>query len=141
MHMINNVLAKCLDVFILVFLDNILVYSRTLEEHAEHLRKVFAALRKHRLFSKASKCSFMVKEVEFLGQWVTPQGASLLKEKLKAVRSWERTQTMKDIRSFLGFANYYCCFISKYTEIAAPLTCLTKKDVEMQWGPPQQQAF
>ena len=83
----------------------------------------------------------MVKEVEFLSQWVTPQGASPLKEKLKAVRSWERPQIMKDVRSFLGFVNYPRCFISKYAEIATPLMYLTKKDVEMQWGPPQQQAF
>ena len=137
MHMINDVLARYLDVFILVFLDDILVYSRTVEEHAEHLRKVFSALRKHRLFTKASKCNIMVKEVEFLGQWITPQGASPLKEKLKAVRSWERPPTVKDVRSFLGFANYYRRFISKYMEIAAPLTYLTNKDVEMHWGPPQ----
>ena len=87
MHMINDVLAGYLNVFILVLLDDILVYSRTVEEHAELLRKVFEALRKHCLFAKASKCSIMVKEVEFLGQWVMPQGASLLKEKLKAVHS------------------------------------------------------
>ena len=78
----------------------------------------------------------MVKEVEFLGQWVMLQGASPLKEKLKAVRNWERPQTMKDVRSFLRFAKYYCRFISKYAEIAAPRAHLTKKDVEMQWGPP-----
>ena len=71
-HMINDILAGYLDVFILVFLDDILVYSRIVEEHAEHLRKVFVALRKHRLFAKASKCNIMVKEVEFLGQWVMP---------------------------------------------------------------------
>ena len=136
MHMINDVLAGYLDVFVLVFLDAILVYSRTVEEHAEHLQKVFAALQKHRLFAKASKCSIMVKEVEFLDQWVTPQGASPLKEKLKAVHNWERPQTVKDIRSFLGFANYYRRFILKHAEIAAPLTYLTKKNVEMQWGPP-----
>ena len=124
--MINDVLAGYLDVFVLMFLDDILVYSCTVEEHTEHLQKVFAALRKHCLFAKASKCSIMVKEVEFLGQWVTPQGASPLEEKLKAVRSWGRHQTMKDVRSFLGFANYYCRFISKYAEIATPLTYLTK---------------
>ena len=72
MHMINDVLARYLDVFVLVFLDDILVYSRTVEEHANHLRKVFAALREHRLFAKALKCSIMVKEVESLSQWVTP---------------------------------------------------------------------
>ena len=85
--MINDVLAGYLDVFILVFLDDILVYSLTVEEHAEHLQKIFAALRKHCLFAKASKYSIMGKEVEFLDQWVTPQGASPLKEKLKAIRN------------------------------------------------------
>ena len=78
------------------------VYSCIVEEHVEHLRKVFATLREHHLFAKASKCNIMVKEVEFLGQWITPQGASPLKEKLKAVRSWERPQIVKDMRSFLG---------------------------------------
>ena len=87
MHMIKDVLAGYLDVFIVMFLDDILVYSRTVEEHAQHLQKVFAALQKHYLFAKASKCSIMVKEVEFLGVWVTPQGASPLKEKLKAVHN------------------------------------------------------
>ena len=79
MHMINDVLAGYLDVLILVFLDDILMYSYTMEEHVEHLRKVFAALRKYRLFAKASECSIMVKEMEFLSQWVMPQGASPLK--------------------------------------------------------------
>ena len=87
MHMINDVLAGHLDVFILVFLDDILVYSQIVEEDAEHLGKVIAALRKHCLFAKASKCSIMVKEVEFRCQWVMPQEASLLKEKVKVVRS------------------------------------------------------
>ena len=137
MHIINDVLAGYLDVFILVFLNDILVCSHIVEEHAKHLWKVFAALRKHRSFAKASKCNIMVKEIEFLGQWVMPQGASPLKEKLKAVCSWERPQTVKDVRSFLGFANYYHSFISKYAKIATPLTYLMKKDVEMQWGPPQ----
>ena len=87
MHMINDVLSEYLDIFVLVFLDDILVYSRTVEEHVEHLRQVFVALRKYLLFAKASKCVIMVKEVEFLGQWITPQGAAPVKENLRAVRS------------------------------------------------------
>ena len=137
MHMINNVLDGYLDVFDLVFLNGILAYCHTVEEHTEHLWKVFAALRKHRLLAKASKCSILVSEVEFLGQWVTPQGDSPLKEKLKVVCSWERPQTVEDVRSFLGFATYYRRYISNDAEIAAPLTYLIKKNVEMLWGPPQ----
>ena len=82
MHMMNDVLSGYLDVFVLVFLDDILVYSKTEEEHAEHLRKVFDALKKHRLFAKASKCTFLVREVEFLGQWITPHGAAPTEEKV-----------------------------------------------------------
>ena len=102
MHMINDVLAGYLDVFILVFLDDILVYSRTVEEHAEHLQKVFTGLRKHRLFAKASKCSIMVKEVEFLSQWVTPQGASPLKEKLKGSTQLGETPNSEGCRIVSG---------------------------------------
>ena len=87
MHTINDVLAGYLNDFVLVFLDDILVYSCTVQEHVEHLWKVFAALRKHRLFAKASNYNIIVKEVESLEQWVIPQGAFLLKEKVRAVRS------------------------------------------------------
>ena len=138
MHMMNDVLSGYLDVFMLVFLDDILVYSKTMKEHAEHLRKVFDALRKHRLFAKASKCTFSVREVEFLGQWITPHGATLIEEKVQAVCSWEVPKIVRDVRSFLGFANYYRRFIPKYAEVASPLTYLTKKNIEMTWGPPQQ---
>ena len=76
MNMMNDVLSGYLDDFVLVFLDDILVYSRTVEQHAEHLGKVLEALKTSRLFAKASKCCIMVREVEFLGQWITPQGAA-----------------------------------------------------------------
>ena len=85
MNMMNDVLSDYLDDFLLVFLDDILVYSRIVETHAEHLGKVLEALRQHRLYANASKCSIMEKEVEFLGQWITPQGAATLKQKMKAV--------------------------------------------------------
>ena len=136
MQMINDVLAGYLDVFILVFLDDILVCSSIVKEHVEHLSKVSATVRKHHLSTKASKCSIMIREVESLGQWAIQQGASSLKEKLKVVRNWEGPQTMKDVRSFFGFAKDYSYFISKYAKVAAPLTYMTKKDMEMQWGPP-----
>ena len=89
MNMMNDVLSDYLDDFVLVFLDDILVYSRRVEIHGEHLGKVLSALRRHHLFAKASKCSIMVKEVEFLGQWIMPQGAAPLKQKMKAVMEWE----------------------------------------------------
>ena len=89
----------------MVFIDDILVYSKNTEEHAEHLRLIFERLRKHQLFAKASKCTLHVNEVEFLGQWITLEGAAPIAEKLRAVRDWEPPNSVKDIRSFLGFAN------------------------------------
>ena len=88
--------------------------------------------------AKTSKCSILEEEVEFLGQWIMPHGAALVKEKVQAVRNWERPRIIKDVRLFLGFANYYHRFVPRYTEVAAPLTYLTMKDVEITWGPPQQ---
>ena len=141
MNMMNDVLSGYLDDFVLVFLDDILVYSRTVEQHAEHLGKVLQALKTYRLFAKASKCCIMVREVEFLGQWITPQGAAPTREKIKVVAEWEAPQDLKGVRSFLGFANYYRRFVPGYAELASPLTYLTKKDVQWMWGPPQRQAF
>ena len=91
----NDVLSDYLDDFVLVFLDDILVYSCTVETHAEHLGKVLEALCRHRLYTKASKCSIMEEEVEFLGQWIMPQGAAPLKQKMKAVVEWEAPQDLK----------------------------------------------
>ena len=111
MNMMNDVLSNYLDAFVLVFLDDILVYSRVVEIHAEHLEKVLEALCRHRLFAKVSKCSIMIKEVEFLGEWIMPQGAAPLKQKMKAIMEWEAPQDLQGVRSFLGFTNYFHCFV------------------------------
>ena len=117
--MMNDVLSDYLDDFFLVFLDDILVYSCIVEIHAEHLGKVLEAFCRHRLFVKASKCSIMVKEVEFLGQWIMPQGAVPLKQKMKAIIEWEAPQDLKGVKSFLGFVNYYRRFVQGYAELAS----------------------
>ena len=141
MNLMNDLLHDFLDEFILVFLDDILIYSRSEEEHAEHLRKVFTRLRKHRLFAKATKCQVAVKTIDFLGQHITPGGMSPQDQKLKAVREWETPTDVRGVRSFLGFTNYYRRFLRHYAELAHPLTDLTKKDVGFQWGPLQRKAF
>ena len=135
MHLVQNVLHRYLDVFVVVFIDDILVYSRNTKEHAEHLRLIFERLRKYQLFAKASKCTLHVNEVEFLGQWITLEGAAPIEEKLHAVHDWEPPSSVKDVRSFLGFANYYCRFVPGYTGIASPLMLLMKKNIEWHWGP------
>ena len=141
MHLVQDVLHGYLDVFVVVFIDDILVYSRNTEEHAEHLSLIFDRLRQHQLFAKVSKCTLHVSEVEFLGQWITPEGAAPIEEKLRVVRDWEPPNSVKDVRSFLGFANYYHRFVPGYAGIASPLTLLMRKNIVWHWGPVQRRAF
>ena len=141
MNMMNDLLGEGLDLFVLVFLDDILIYSANLEEHTEHLRRVLALMRKYRLYAKASKCDFVTTTIEFLGQKVSGGGMAPTEAKLAAIRNWATPQNVRDVRSFLGFANYYRRFIQNFAEIASPLTDLTKKDMPWQWGPIQRKAF
>ena len=137
MNMMNDLLHDFLDEFVLVFLDDILVFSRSMEEHAEHLRRIFQRLRENKLYAKASKCEMARTTVDFLGQHVTPAGMSPMEQKLRAVREWETPKDIRAVRSFLGFTNYYRRFIRHYAKIAHPLTELTKKEIGYQWGPLQ----
>ena len=141
MNLMNDLLRDYLDEFVLVFLDDILVYSRSIEEHAEHLRRVFERLREHRLYAKAAKCEISVKQIDFLGQRVSPEGMTPQSQKMKALQEWATPTDIRGVRSFLGFTNYYRRFIRHYAELAQPLTGLTKKEIGFQWGPMQQKAF
>ena len=141
MHLVQDVLHGYLDVFVVVFIDDILVYSKNTEVHAEHLRLIFERLREHQLFAKASKCTLHVNEVQSLGQWITLEGAAPIAEKLRAVRDWEPPNSVKDVRSFLGFVNYYRRFVPRYAGIASLLTLLMKKNIEWHWDPVQCRAF
>ena len=141
MNMMNDLLGEYLDKFVLVFLDDVLIYSANPQDHADHLRKVLGKLREHQLFAKASKCEILKTSVEFLGQQICRGGMTPTEAKLKAVRDWATPQDVKGVRSFLGFANYYRRFVKDFAAIADPLTSLTKKDVEWQWGPYQRCAF
>ena len=141
MYLVQDILHRYLNVFVVVFIDDILVYSRNTEEHVEHLRLIFERLRKHQLFAKASKWTLYINKVEFLGQWIMLKGATPIVEKLHAVCDWEPPNSVKDVRSFLGFANYYRWFVPRYAGIASPLTLLTKKNIEWHWGVVQRRAF
>ena len=139
MNLMNDVLADYLDKFVVVFLDNILIYSTTLEDHAIHLRKVLRKLQNHQLYAKASKWEIAYKSIELFGQQVTPTGMSPSEAKIRAVEEWDTPQDVKDVRSFLGFANYYRRYIHQFAEVAHSLTNLTKKGVDWQWGPYQKE--
>ena len=141
MNMMNDLLGEYLDRFVLVFLDDILIYSANIDQHTEHVEKVLQKLREHRLYAKASKCEFVKDTVEFLGHQICGNGLTPTEAKLQAIRDWATPQNVTDVRSFLGFTNYYRRYIRNYSDIAGPLTDLTKKDMAWQWGPYQKNAF
>jgi transposase InsO family protein len=142
--LMNKVFAPHLDDFVLVYLDDILVYSKTLEEHVEHLRKVLAILQKQQLFAKLKKCEFAKPSIDYLGHIISKDGIRTDPAKVAAVLEWPVPTSVHDVRSFLGLCSYYRRFVPKFAEVAAALTDLTRadvRDVKAAWGPKQQAAF
>lgn len=137
----NDIFRPYLDTFVIVYLDDVLVYSRTPEGHAQHLRQVLTVLRDHKLYAKASKCEFFKSRIEFLGHIVSADGIQMDPAKLKAIQDWPTPQKVVDVQSFHGLANYYRRFIRHFSHIAAPLTDTFKKDRPFVWGLEQQKAF
>lgn len=115
------------DVICVVYLDDILVFSDTLEEHKDHVRQILARLRQYRLFLKRSKCEFHTRETEFLGFIITPEGLKADASRISAIQDWPMPATVRDIRIFIGFVNYYRRFIANFSRLALPLTRLTQK--------------
>ena len=141
MELMNNTFADLLDRCVLAFLDDILVYSRTEQEHVQHVEAVLQRLRSQRLYAKLSKCSFFERQVEFLGHTIGADGLSVSPDKIAAVRDWPRPKNVREVRSFLGLANFYRRFVKDYALVALPLTELTKEKVQFTWGRDQQQSF
>ncbi|CAI5476246.1 unnamed protein product [Closterium sp. Yama58-4] len=139
--LMKTVLSEFLGSFVVVYLDDILIFSKSKEEHVQHLQKVFEVLRREKLYAKQSKCEFFLPEVEFLGHVVSASGIRTDPKKIAAVQDWVAPTSVKELQSFLGFANYYRRFVQGYASIASPLTDLLRKAVEYVWGPAQQQAF
>jgi RNase H-like domain found in reverse transcriptase/Reverse transcriptase (RNA-dependent DNA polymerase)/Integrase zinc binding domain/Chromo (CHRromatin Organisation MOdifier) domain len=141
MQLMNQTFADLLDKHVLCFLDDILIFSRTEEEHLRHLRTVLTRLRDQELYVKPSKCAFMQREVAFLGHRIGADGLRVAPDKISAVQQWPQPRSVTDVRSFLGLANFYRRFVRDYSRIALPLTELTKDTMTWQWGAEQQQAF
>lgn len=141
MHLMHQTFREALDSFVLVFLDDILIYSKTLEEHKLHVRKVLEVLRKEKLYAKESKCEFFKTEVEFLGHMVGRDGVRMMEDKVQAMKDWPAPTNVRDVRAFLGTTGYYRKFIKDFSSIASPLSELTKDNVKFSWGAEQQQAF
>ena len=117
-----------MDKFVVVFIDDILIYSRTREEHVDHLRVVLEVLREHQLYGKLSKCEFWLEEVQFLGHVISTKGIAVDPTKIETVLKWERPKIVTEVRSFLGLAGYYRRFVQGFSKKVSPLTQLTQKD-------------
>jgi len=137
----NTVFADVLDKYVVVYLDDILIFSKNPEEHQENVRDVLARLRKHHLFAKPEKCEFAVNTTEFLGFVVSPSGISMAQSKVDSILKWPAPKTVKQVQSFLGFANFYRRFIFNYSDIVIPLTRLTRKGASWDWSNKADAAF
>jgi hypothetical protein len=133
MHLMNKVFMEYLDKFAVVFIDDILVYLRSEEEHEDHLHLVLQKLRDHKLYAKLSKCEFWLKQVAFLGHIVSKGGLSVDPSKIQDVLSWNVPMSVGDIQSFLGLACYYRRFIEGFSKISKPMTELLEKDKKFKW--------
>jgi hypothetical protein len=130
MYLMNSIFMSEFDQFVMVFIDDILVCSRSMEEHEEHLRIVLQRLREHQLYAKFSKCKFWIKEVPFLGHVVSPEGIVVDPGKVKEVLEWKSPMTVSKVRSFLRLVGYYRRFILNFSKIVKLVTELLKKGSE-----------
>ncbi|XP_010491426.2 PREDICTED: uncharacterized protein LOC104769009 [Camelina sativa] len=138
--LMNSVFKEFLRKFVLIFFDDILVYSSSMTDHIVHLQKVFNTMREHKLFAKESKCEFATAQVEYLGHYIAAGGVSTDPTKVNAVADWPLPSNLKQLRGFLGLAGYYRRFVKNFGTIARPLTLLTKKDA-FTWSVEASEAF
>ncbi|GJY93926.1 putative reverse transcriptase domain-containing protein [Tanacetum coccineum] len=141
MDLMNRVCKPYLDKFVIVFIDDILIYSKMKEDHEVHLGLVLELLRKEKLYAKFSKCEFWLQEVHFLGHVVNQNGIHVDPSKIEAVKNWKTPTTPSEIQSFLGLASYYRWIIANFSKIAKPLTSLTQKNQKYAWDVEQEEAF
>ncbi|CAA0826072.1 Uncharacterized mitochondrial protein AtMg00860, partial [Striga hermonthica] len=141
MDLMNRVFHPFLDQFVIVFIDDILVYSRDIDQLKEHLRIVLETLRGEKLYAKFSKCEFWLNRVAFLGHIVTARGIEVDPSKIEAISKWDTPRSAADVRSFLGLAGYYRRFIEGFSKIAQPLTNLTMKAVRFDWSSQCEESF
>jgi len=139
--MINDVFGDMLDVGVMAYMDDILIYSETIEQHVAIVRKVMDRLQKVRLCVSIKKSCFHAREVEFIGYKISHYGISMTTKKVEEITPWSPPQKVVDVQSFMGFANFYRRFITGFSKIAKPLTDLTKKGIKWSWTNASQEAF
>jgi hypothetical protein len=133
MSFMNGVFREYLDKFVQVFIDDILIYSRMMEEHDEHLRLVLQCLREHKLYGKLSKCSFYQSRIHYLGNVISGEGITMDPAKVEASMEWPAPTNVTEVRSFMGLAGYYRRFVEGFSRIANPITELQKKNKKFVW--------
>jgi hypothetical protein len=141
MYLMNSIFMEELDKFVMVFIDDILVFSKSKKEHEEYLRIVLQRLRDHQLYVKFSKCEFWLSEVQFLGHMISLEGISIDPSKVPEVLDWKPPRTVYQVHNFLGLAGYYRRFIPNFSKIAKPITDLLKKDEKFVWNAKRDEAF
>jgi hypothetical protein len=141
MSLMNGVFREYLDKFVQVFIDDILIYSRTTEEHDEHLRLVLQCLREHKLYGKLSKCSFYQSRIHYLGHVISGEGIAVDPAKVEAIMEWPAPTNVTEVRSFMGLAGYYRRFVEGFSKIANPITELQKKNKKFVWTEKCAEAF
>ncbi|KAF8730579.1 hypothetical protein RHS02_07663, partial [Rhizoctonia solani] len=140
-HFMNDLFRDLIDVTVVIYLDDILIFLEDPKDHPNHVREVLSQLMKNQLFCKLSKCHFHVTTVDYLGIVISPAGFSMDQKKIKAVTSWPQPKTIKQVQAFLGFVNYLRRFIPNFSLVARPLHNLTKKETPWTWGKPEEDAF
>ncbi|GJR27965.1 putative reverse transcriptase domain-containing protein [Tanacetum coccineum] len=141
MDLMNRVCKPYLDKFVIVFIDDILIYSKNKQEHKEHLKIILELLKKEELYAKFSKCEFWIPKVQFLGHVIDSEGIHVDPAKIESIKDWTSPKSPTEIRQFLGLAGYYRRFIEGFSKIAKPMTKLTQKKVKFEWGDKQEAAF
>ena len=133
MDLMNRVFSPYLEKFVIVFIDDILVYSGRLEEHVEHLQTVLQILRERQLYAKFSKCQFWLDKIAFFGHVISTEGVSVDPQKIEAIVNWKPPTNVSEVRSFLRLTGYYKKIVEGLSKIATPLTNLLKKDQKFEW--------
>ncbi|XP_074302892.1 putative mitochondrial protein AtMg00860 [Silene latifolia] len=141
MDLMNREFSPYLDQFVVVFIDDILVYSKNKEEQEKYLRIILQTLRENDLYAKLSKCEFSFDKVAFLGHVVSKKGVSVDPSKIEAVTKWEKPKNVADVRSFLGLDGYYRRFLKDFPKLAKPLTALMRKENRFKWDESCETAF
>jgi hypothetical protein len=140
-HFMNDIFRDMLDTKVMIYLDDILIFSKNQKDHEKDIKEVLRRLSTNQLFCKSSKCSFHVDTVDYLGLVISPKGISMEEKKVQAVKEWPVPQNIKQVQSFLGFANFLRRFVANYSTLARPLHNRTHKDAKWEWGETEQKSF